>query len=134
MENTRSAEHILPPNITTPNSPGLGGGNQSNGPLASQTGSKWDQALQRLRKEDRGQFNVVEKSLDEPWKILDGVLAAANERKEECVRKRWKLVINGRTIYIRDVLEKLSVWVKKLVVFSLIPHIVGMLPDVIRPI
>ncbi|KAI0440189.1 hypothetical protein F4803DRAFT_528424 [Xylaria telfairii] len=116
MGDTRSLERrILPPDTTTPNSPGLCGGNRSNGPLASQTGSKWEQALQRLGKEDREQFNVVRKSLDEPWKVLEGVLAVANERKEECIRKRWKLVINRRTIYIRDILEKLSLWVKKIV-------------------
>ncbi|KAJ2991079.1 hypothetical protein NUW58_g2655 [Xylaria curta] len=83
-------------------------------PRISQTGSKWDRALKELSKEDQEQLGLVNKSLDEPHIVLDAILEAANKRKEACVEKRWKLVINGRPVYIRDVLEKLSVWVKKL--------------------
>ncbi|KAI1754330.1 hypothetical protein F4782DRAFT_539160 [Xylaria castorea] len=101
--------------MTASNSLGSSSKNESNGVLISPTRSKWEQALQRLIKEYEKQFHLLKKSLGEPRKVLDDVLAAANERKEECVRKRWRLVINGRTIYIRDVLEKISVWVKKLV-------------------
>ncbi|KAI0481698.1 hypothetical protein F4859DRAFT_475673 [Xylaria cf. heliscus] len=97
------------------NSLGPNGSNNLNIIPTSHAGSKWEQALQRLRKEDQERFNAVNRSSDEPRKVLDDVLAAANERKEECLKKRWRLVINGRTIYIRDVLEKLSVWAKKLV-------------------
>ncbi|KAI8953944.1 hypothetical protein F4801DRAFT_587878 [Xylaria longipes] len=101
--------------MTAPNSSSLSSSNVSNIVSISQTGSKWEQALQRLIKEDRELFNDVEKSSDNPRKVLDDVLAAANERKDKCVEKRGRLVVNGRTIYFRDVLEKLSSWVKNLV-------------------
>ncbi|KAI0537333.1 hypothetical protein GGR58DRAFT_502305 [Xylaria digitata] len=78
--------------------------------------SKWEQALRRLRNEDRIHFDLAEKSSDEPRIILDAVLAAANKRKEESLKKEWSLVIEGRAICVRDVLEKLAGWVRKLVV------------------
>jgi hypothetical protein len=42
-------------------------------------------------------------------------LAVTNERKEECIKKRWKVSIKGRTIILSDLLEKVAVWVNKFV-------------------
>ncbi|KAI1128059.1 hypothetical protein F5Y10DRAFT_292341 [Nemania abortiva] len=93
--------------------------NESNGISVGGSGSKWEQALQRLKKEDQEQFERIKNSSDKHSEVLDTVLVAANERKEECLRKKWKVAtINGRKIYIRDILEKLSVWVKKLIAIS----------------
>ncbi|KAI8634826.1 hypothetical protein F5Y19DRAFT_469876 [Xylariaceae sp. FL1651] len=89
--------------------------NEPDSTFESPSQSKWDQALERLRKEDQEQFDLARKSFNNPHNVLSSVLEAANKRKEECLKKRWKLVVNGRTIIMRDVLEKLSVWVKKLV-------------------
>ncbi|KAL6792575.1 hypothetical protein GGI42DRAFT_364041 [Trichoderma sp. SZMC 28013] len=76
--------------------------------------SRWAEALQRLSKEDQTQFELAQKGIDDPKSILSNVLTATNKRKEECMKKRWKLVIKGQTIIIRDILEKLSNWVQKL--------------------
>lgn len=78
--------------------------------------SRWAEALQRLSKEDQTQFELAQKGIDDPKSILSNVLTATNKRKEECMKKRWKLVIKGQTIIIRDILEKLSNWVQKLLV------------------
>ncbi|KAI0554188.1 hypothetical protein F4679DRAFT_579797 [Xylaria curta] len=112
MNNTREEKpHISCPSLVVPITQTLG----TNGASTSQTGSKWEQALQRLRKEDQEHFNAVDKTTNTPLTVLDGVLAAVSKRKEDCLRKRWNTVVDGRTIYIRDVLEKISVWVKKLI-------------------
>ncbi|KAM7197300.1 hypothetical protein V8F33_005728 [Rhypophila sp. PSN 637] len=75
---------------------------------------KWAAALDILSAEERERF-VFAKGTSErdPRDVLADVLAAANEKKEECMRRRWKLVIKGRSIILRDVLEKISVWVSK---------------------
>lgn len=79
--------------------------------------SRWAEALQRLSKEDQTQFELAQKGIDDPKSVLSNVLTATNKRKEECMKKRWKLVIKGQTIIIRDILEKLSTWVQKLLVY-----------------
>ncbi|KAI0856607.1 hypothetical protein F4860DRAFT_398338 [Xylaria cubensis] len=112
MNNSQGAKPTIScPNLVVPITQSF----NTNGASTSQTGSKWEQALQRLRKEDQEHFNAVNKSTDTPLEVLDGVLAAVSKRKEDCLRKRWNTVVDGRTIYIRDVLEKISVWVKKLI-------------------
>ncbi|KAM7219021.1 hypothetical protein V8F06_005613 [Rhypophila decipiens] len=76
---------------------------------------KWTAALEILSAEERGRFvSAKDTSERDPRDVLADVLAAANEKKEECMRRRWKLVIKGRTIILRDVLEKISVWVSKI--------------------
>ncbi|KAL6863996.1 hypothetical protein J3F83DRAFT_182220 [Trichoderma novae-zelandiae] len=80
----------------------------------SKSASRWAKALQKLGEEDQAQFELALKSVDDPRSILSSVLAATNKRKEECMKKRWKLSIKGQTVIVRDVLEKLSTWVQKL--------------------
>ncbi|KAJ4860026.1 ankyrin repeats (3 copies) domain-containing protein [Trichoderma breve] len=76
--------------------------------------SRWAEALQRLSKEDQTQFELAQNGIDDPKSVLSNVLTATNKRKEDCMKKRWKLVIKRQTIIIRDILEKLSNWVQKL--------------------
>ncbi|TRX91334.1 hypothetical protein FHL15_007756 [Xylaria flabelliformis] len=105
MNNTQGAKPTVScPNLVVPITQRF----NTSGTSTSQTGSKWEQALQRLRKEDQEHFNAVNKSTHTPLEVLDGVLAAVSKRKEDCLRKRWNTVVDGRTIYIRDVLEKIS--------------------------
>jgi hypothetical protein len=82
----------------------------------SKSASRWAEALQKLSKEDQAQFELALKSLDDPKSVLSSVLAATDTRKEECKKKRWKLSIKGQTVIMRDVLEKLSAWVQKILV------------------
>ncbi|OTA07712.1 hypothetical protein A9Z42_0086230 [Trichoderma parareesei] len=80
----------------------------------SKSASRWAEALQKLGKEDQAQFELALKSLDDLKSVLSNVLAATDIRKEECKKKRWKLSIKGQTVIMRDVLEKLSAWVQKI--------------------
>lgn len=77
---------------------------------------KWETALNDLSTEDRKNFSLIETSQKSPQDVLVDLLAAVEVKKDECLRKRWKVVIKGRTIILRDVLDKLSVWVKKMMV------------------
>ncbi|KAF0316111.1 ankyrin repeat protein [Colletotrichum asianum] len=47
--------------------------------------------------------------------ILRVLLEATDSKKAECMRKRWKVNIKGRTIILRDVFEKISIWVNKVI-------------------
>ena len=85
-------------------------------PPSQTAASKWAAALRRLSKEDREQFDFANKIADDPKAVLDSVLAATKTRKDECLRKRWKLVVKGRTVILRDVLEKLTTWIQKFMV------------------
>ncbi|KAI0105523.1 hypothetical protein GGR51DRAFT_192292 [Nemania sp. FL0031] len=120
MESASSAEpHMPSPNPTSPISSNPSGANEPSRVSVNYSQSKWEQALQRLNKEDQEQFRRIKDSSDKHRVVLDAVLTATNARKEECLRRKWKLAtIKGRKIYIRDILEKLSVWVKKLIVIG----------------
>ncbi|KAK7940733.1 uncharacterized protein PG986_013120 [Apiospora aurea] len=76
--------------------------------------SKWAQAVQSLSDDDREQFGIAQPSSgQDPLGILEDVLAATEAKKEEPLNKRWKVTVKGRTIIIRDVLEKMTLWVNK---------------------
>ena len=77
---------------------------------------KWAAALERLGREDAEKFNLAKTSNRSPKEVLVDVLAAANEKKKESMRRRWKVVVKGRTIVLHDLLEKISVWVNKAMV------------------
>lgn len=47
--------------------------------------------------------------------LLQDVLDATLEKKEECKKKRWKVTIKGKQVILRDVLEKMAVWVNKFI-------------------
>ncbi|KAH6689768.1 hypothetical protein F5X68DRAFT_260368 [Plectosphaerella plurivora] len=74
---------------------------------------KWAVAHERLSAEDQKCFDVTAMSDRSPQDVLSDVLAAANKKKDECMKKRWKVTVKGRTIILRDVLEKITVWVSK---------------------
>lgn len=78
---------------------------------------RWAAALQRLDSKDRERYQlaVLDQTL-EPSVIVKDVLAAAIAKKDECLKKRWKLVIGDRTVVVRDVLEKTAVWIEKFIV------------------
>lgn len=86
------------------------------GSVAEKQG-KWAAALRALSDEDRQLFENLHLDAQKPaLSVLQDVLAATNEKKEECVKKRIKVKIKGREIVIRDVLDKISAWVTKFIV------------------
>lgn len=75
----------------------------------------WDDALQTLTKEDKSRYEGLISKGSGYLTILDDILSATNEKKEACLRKRWKVSIRGKIIILSDVLEKVAVWVDKFV-------------------
>ncbi|KAI1799968.1 hypothetical protein F4811DRAFT_541451 [Daldinia bambusicola] len=78
----------------------------------------WTLAIEKLRKQEGGRFELDDLLQQEPLETLTDVLKATNEKKNECIKKRWKVTLKGHTIILRDVLEKIAVWVDKLVIFG----------------
>ena len=47
--------------------------------------------------------------------VLNEVLAAANEKKQQCKDKQWKYTrSNGTVIVFRDIFDKIVSWINKL--------------------
>ncbi|MCJ1269051.1 hypothetical protein MMC22_008939 [Lobaria immixta] len=71
----------------------------------------WDKAFQKLSENDRG---TIDPQHTEKLDILQDVLEAVEKKKQLCLRKRWKYKkSNGEVIILRDLLEKVMVWVNK---------------------
>ncbi|TLD14961.1 hypothetical protein PspLS_10833 [Pyricularia sp. CBS 133598] len=87
--------------------------NDSEKNLVQVRDDKWSIALGRLSIGDRERFEVSAVGNRSPQDILADVLAETRAKKDECMRKRWKTTVKGRTIILRDVLEKITVWVNK---------------------
>lgn len=71
--------------------------------------SLWETALQALDEEDKANINFNTSKLD----ILEDILAAAEEKQQMCLAKRWKYKKGNKEIIIRDQLEKIVAWVDK---------------------
>ncbi|KAK8050110.1 hypothetical protein PG994_011840 [Apiospora phragmitis] len=76
--------------------------------------SKWAQAAQSLSADDRERFGIAQSSSgQDPLRLLEDILTATQAKKEESLEKRWKVTLKGRTIIVRDVLEKMTLWISK---------------------
>ncbi|KAK3298835.1 uncharacterized protein B0H64DRAFT_83679 [Chaetomium fimeti] len=82
------------------------------------TNDKWVAALGTLSEEDRERFTFAKTGQRSARDVLADVLEATRRKKNECIKKRWRVVVRGRSIILRDVLEKISVWVSKVVKFG----------------
>jgi len=45
--------------------------------------------------------------------ILQQLIAVVEKKREECEENRWKFNINGRQIILRDVAQKVIIWLNK---------------------
>lgn len=78
--------------------------------------SRWAAALESLVDAEKERFNLATAHDRTPQEVLSDVLEAANQKKTECMQKRWKIKVKGRTIILRDVLGKITTWVNKFAV------------------
>jgi hypothetical protein len=76
--------------------------------MGSDARTAWDEALHSLTEEDRAPFQNVETLGKSQRQLLDDVLQATLEKKEECIKKRWKITVRKRTIILHDLLGKMS--------------------------
>ena len=75
--------------------------------------SLWKKALESLSVELKNSLDVTKAS---HAYILSKTLAEAQEIKQVCTQKCWTLKRrNGKTIILRDVVEKIIVWVEKFI-------------------
>lgn len=74
---------------------------------ANQSTDLWQKAFEALDDELRGtlDFNTSSKI-----NIVAETLVTAQEKRRLCQRKHWKVTINGKTIVLRDVVEKIIEW------------------------
>lgn len=75
----------------------------------------WDEALQTLGEEDKARYEHLLAKGAGYKSVVSDVLAATLEKKEECKKKRWKVSFAGKVIILRDLLEKVAIWVTKFV-------------------
>ena len=78
--------------------------------------SLWAQALTDLSSSDADNFSLLTVQTRDPRELLVDVLSAAETKKNECLKKPWTLKLGGKTIVLRDVMDKLVLWVQKFIV------------------
>lgn len=77
----------------------------------SQSQNLWQKALESLDDDLKASLNF--KKSTQP-NIVAAVLRTAQEKKQLCLQKRWKFKkTNGEEIILRDVVEKIIVWLDK---------------------
>jgi hypothetical protein len=75
----------------------------------------WAEALQKLSDKDKAavlQLCPPPQTNPQSHTPLQ-LIAMVEKKREECEEKRWKFNINGRQIILRDVAEKVIVWINK---------------------
>ncbi|TGO55838.1 hypothetical protein BOTNAR_0236g00050 [Botryotinia narcissicola] len=74
---------------------------------------RWHQAWESLKKEDKDEIKL-DHTRTGYLDILQDIHNLATEKKEVCIQKAWKYKKNnGTTIIVRDLFEKILVWVNK---------------------
>ena len=79
----------------------------------SQSPNLWKTALETLSVELRNSLDLT--TVNHAY-VLSRALKEAQEKKQVCAQKAWRLKKrNGETIILRDVIEKIIVWVEKFI-------------------
>jgi ankyrin repeat domain-containing protein 50 len=76
----------------------------------------WTEALQKLSDKEKAIISKLWPSLqtNSTPDIPQHLIAVVEKKREECEEKRWKFDINGRQIILRDVAQKVIIWLNKL--------------------
>lgn len=79
-------------------------------PLPSGAEGYWKKAYDSLSQDLRDSINSARTGRKD---ILDAVLHIANQKREICIHKQWKVTLpKGQVVVVRDVIEKVAHWVK----------------------
>lgn len=71
----------------------------------------WGLALEKLSPEEKDAVSQV--ASDSKLEILRHLRTAAEEKRKNCEDQRWKFEVNGRKIVLRDVAQKIIIWIDK---------------------
>jgi len=84
-----------------------------NGPV----GDLWSEAREKLPEKDKSAVLKLWLPLQtDSWSPTDmpqRLISLVEKKRDECEEKRWKFKFNGRQIILRDVAEKVIVWINK---------------------
>ncbi|KAL4918072.1 hypothetical protein BDW62DRAFT_201184 [Aspergillus aurantiobrunneus] len=84
--------------------------------MAGATKDLWTQVVDRLsQSQNTNDFKAIDWQSHGRADILRDVLALVRTRQQECLDRRWKLNHSGKTIVVREYLEKAALWVKRFV-------------------
>lgn len=73
----------------------------------------WQVAVERLDPNLRARLVIAGADTFDTFNILNSVLDQAEQQKNVCLRKRWKVDIQGKQVILRDVFDKITAWVDK---------------------
>ena len=71
----------------------------------------WFNALQRLSNEEKA--IILQSRSVSKLNVLQDICAAVERKRNDCENRRWKFELNGRQIILRDLTEKIIVWIDK---------------------
>lgn len=79
--------------------------------MAEQAGGYWAEAAAMLDDDDLGMIQFLNTPLLD---TLNNVLADVRVKRKSCLERRWRFrKRNGEIVILRDVLDKVMVWVNK---------------------
>jgi hypothetical protein len=77
---------------------------------------RWSEAFRLLNKKVQAQFDMKDSLNVSAGDIMRDALKEVESRRNECLKKRWKVVIKGKPIILRDVFNKISGCLNRLIV------------------
>lgn len=73
----------------------------------------WSRALETLAPDEKGRLNTFVDVDADGSDVLSDILQAAQQKRVEALRKRWRFTWHGHTYIVRDYLEKIIAWVER---------------------
>ena len=119
--NTRaiSSAHIATNHLSSSSSTSVVPARSSEACAASDSGSRgspstdlWDRALESLSVERKAAIEY-QASQQPSTNIVDHLCTLTEQKRAECEKRGWKIEFNGHQVILRDVTEKICVWLHK---------------------
>ena len=80
--------------------------------MGSRRQELWKIAFENLPLEDRAE---LQSNHANKLTVLENILTAVQEKRQQCLSKRWKFRRHGKEIIIRDLVDKVAHWIGKFV-------------------
>lgn len=71
----------------------------------------WKKAFDNLSTPDKAW--LLKDSPNRQTPSLEEIIQYVKLQQTRCMEKRWKIEINGKTVYLRDVCDKIIQWINK---------------------